>query len=168
MTCLMGASHNMTADIMKLYSDTSGPVEDLPGGWVNTQDKESGAIIRKWELPKDKPNTPEDESISTRVKCSAKAVLSRGARNGSANESFGATYSAVNYINMKVGPNVSITTRDRVTNIRSADGKVIWKVDQSKEDSAPLVFDVEGIIPITNPFGIHVETLIVLNRSEAQ
>lgn len=166
--CLTSARFNMKADILK--SGTAAPVDpDSPDGeWVLEHDPDSNEIIRVW-VPSDNPDTPEDESGGTQktFKCVARGIVDGGIRVAGTTERFSEMYEGVDYVKIWFPANVVITRRDRVTNIRTKGGQVLWR-EEERTDRAPTVFSVVGVTPIIDPFGKHIESTALLERVEAQ
>jgi hypothetical protein len=159
----------MKADILK----ASGPVNSNPetpdeGEWVITHDPDSNEIIRVWQGPEDNPDTPQDETTPLKsFRCEARAIVDGGIRVAGTTERLGDLYQGVDFVRITFPPNTDLNRRDRVTNIRGANGKVIW-IEEERTDGAPTVFSVTGIAPILDPFGRHIESMALLERVEGQ
>lgn len=168
MICLMSARFNMKADILRQGSGTPVNPSDQGREWVNQQDPESGEIIRVWQPGVDNPETPEDEAaVLESFSCLARGIIDGGIRVAGTTERFSELYENVDYVRIWFPANVKISKRDRVTNIRSADGTIIWR-EEEEVDSPPSVFSVTGVTPIVDPFGRHIENMALLERSEIQ
>lgn len=165
--CLTSARFNMKADILRsgtVVDDESGNA----GEWVLKHDPDSNEIIRVWVPAGDNPDTPEveDNTLET-FSCIARGIIDGGVRVAGTTERFSDLYEGVDYVKIFFGPKVRLTRRDRVTNIRDKRNNVIW-AEEEREDGAPTVFSVVGVIPIVDPFGKHIENTALLERVETQ
>lgn len=167
--CLTSARFNMRADILKQSGpENTNPTDPNAGEWVITHDPDSNEIVRVWQPATDNPDTPEvegDDLIS--FKCLARAIVDGGIRVAGTTERFGDLYEGVDYVKIWFPPHTNINRRDRVTNIRGADGRVIW-LEEERIDGAATVFSVTGVAPIIDPFGRHIESTALLERVEGQ
>lgn len=169
--CLTSARFNMKADILR--STTTAPVDpqNPDGEWVVDQDPESGEIIRKW-VPntQDDPETPEDEKAEAGLesfRCEARGIIDGGIRVAGTTERFSDVYENIDYVKISFPASVSLSKRDRVTNIRDPKGNIIWK-EEEQPNKPPTVFNVMGVTPIVDPFGRHIESQALLERAETQ
>lgn len=161
--CLTSARFNMKADILR---QTPTSVETTPGNWTTTQDPDSGELIRQWQegtTDQGTPNTTSDDLQS--FTCLARPIISLATSRGA--EVFSTVYSNTEYVRIWFPPNVVMSKRDRVTNIRDRAGNIIWR-EEERIDDAPTVFDVTSVTPVLDPFGRHVETTALLERVETQ
>jgi hypothetical protein len=170
--CLTGARFNMRADILRQGAVVNNKVEptDEQGEWVMQQDPDSGEIIRVWQ-PVDgggsTSTTTDDVELDT-IDCIARGIVDGGIRVAGTTERFGDMYENVDFVSMTVGPNVQITKRDKVTNIRNARGIVLWRNEEMGDPAPPTVFSVLGVTPIPDPWGDLVEQRVMLERAERQ
>lgn len=157
----------MKADILRQSGDTSGG-----GGYWNTyQDPDTGEMIRVWvEGVADDPNTPTVDETTGRETflCMARNVKSDGMRVNATTEDWGEIIGASDYVNIWYPPNVNISRRDRITNIRHyRTGQVYW-MEEEFDVPEPTVFDVIGVEPKFDAFGNLVEWKATLERAEVQ
>lgn len=180
--CLTGARFTMSAMLLHQNDPYSPDIPeggidiDLYGEWKNSQDPLTGEIVRLWtpyDEPVDIPETPEDESaisIGT-VPCVARGIADGGIRVAGSTERFGDTYENIDWVKMWLPPHVRVSKRDRVTNIRDAQGHVRW-VDEELIDPRTTdmpratVFNVNGVIPLFNAFNIMTEQFILLEKAD--
>lgn len=172
MPCVTGARFNMTADILRqVTNDTDADPVDETGEWVLQQDPDSGEIIRVWQPSvQDNPATPDvDESVvfNTQFPCIARGVITGGMRSIGALENWSEVYEGVDKVTITFPNWVTISKRDRITNIRDSRGNVVWKEEEQPE-APPTVFSVVGVAPIPDPFGAVVEYVAMLERSQIQ
>lgn len=178
-SCLTGARFTMSATLLHQndpYTPEGDIDIDLYGEWKNSQDPLTGEIVRIWvpfEKPKDNPHTPEDESaidIGT-VPCVARGIVDGGIRVAGTTERFGDTYDNIDFVKMWLPPHVRISKRDRVTNIRDAQGHIRW-VDEElvdpRETDTPraTVFNVNGVTPLFNAFNVMTEQFVLLEKAD--
>jgi hypothetical protein len=117
------------------------------------QDPDTGSIRKSWSYYKTVP-------------CHAKGVISNSATSRTGD------YQVLKdkYINAQiivVRTESRLTLREKVTNVCSSDGTVIWtEIDYPSE--TPTVFEVIGSTPLTDPFGSVLGYNSTLKRSENQ
>ena len=117
------------------------------------QDSDTGAIKKEW-------------SYAKTVNCHAKAIISNSATSRSGNyQVFKDKY--VNEQIVIIRTTDMISFREKVTNIRSVDGKVIWE-EIDYPSNTPTVFEVIGTTPITDPYGGVLAYNTTVKRSENQ
>jgi hypothetical protein len=66
-----------------------------------------------------------------------------------------------------VAANANITLRDKITNIRTFKGQLIWTEEESDGNPATK-FDVFRIAPVIDGFGNVVEKSVLAKRAEVQ
>lgn len=167
--CLTGARFNMEASVLHQEVDNPATIIDESGSWVNRQDPDSGEIIRVW-LPAtpDDPDTPlVDETTFETFPCIARGIIDGGIRVAGTTERFDEMYEGVDFVRIQFPASVKLSRRDRVTNIRGSNGEIIWR-EYDQPDAPPTVFNVNGATPIIDPFGNHMEYMVLLERAEIQ
>lgn len=173
MICLTSARFVMKADVLHQTEGTStipgdsDGVIDEAGEWITRQDPDTGEIIRIWQ-----PNEVTDTTIpvpttTKSFNCIARGITSNTVVGGGTLESFGELYDNSDYVLMHFPAHIKISKRDRVTNIRGRDNKVIW-TEQEQPSEPPTIFNVNGVTPMIDPFGRHTENVALLERSEVQ
>lgn len=142
---------------------------DTGGTWVEEQDPDTGEIIRIWKPVADNPSTPDtNESNTLEIVCMARGIVDGGIRAAATTESFDDIYRNVDIINMWIPKKYRVTKRDRITNIRSKDGTFLWRDEEDEIDTPKAtVFNVNGIIPVFDPFNKHIDNFCLLERAEA-
>jgi hypothetical protein len=117
------------------------------------QDPDTGAIKRYWSYYKTLP-------------CHAKGVVgnSTTSRSGD-NQIFNNRYT--NEQTVVVRTIERLTIREKITNIKSADGTLIW-VELDYPENTSTVYEVMGSTPLTDPFGNVIAYNSTLKRSENQ
>lgn len=181
MRCLTSARFNMSALILSQGQSDSG-LPEAPGGTPNghyeyVQDPDSGAMVRTWiavpdeiEEPPSAINDPVNGNmmVGTRFKCMARGFTDGGIRVAGTTERFSSrgTIDTVDFITIKYPAFIVLTRRDRVTDIRNNKNVLLWKEEEF--DDSPTIFEVNGVTPIIDPFGSHIENSALLQRAEIQ
>lgn len=188
MKCILSSVYTMEADVLTQFShgkddndpETGGSasnVDGQSGHWEYIQDEDSGALIRKW-FPYTPPEDPSpDYEGPTRqytFECIARGVIDGGIRVAGTTERFNRKgyIETVDYVSMKFPRDVLLTRRDRITNIRDkASQRMLWVEEEMAGTDGkprPTVFEVNGVTPVIDPFGQHVENSVLLQRAEIQ
>lgn len=158
----------MLADILRLTDQGSSPIDiSEAGDWKSVQDELSGAIMREWVLiTDDNPDTPAVEAYS--VECVVRSgIVFTGPRQGGTMEDFNKQYMNIEFARMQFPASYVITVRDRITNIRNKNGVVVWRDEEQEHGSfKSTIFNVNGVVPMFDPFGNHVENMAMLERVE--
>jgi hypothetical protein len=105
---------------------------------VDSQDEETGAIRKYWQYYKT-------------LDCHAKGVITNSATTRSSDKQIISNKYAFDQI-IQVRTDVKLSLREKISNIRSAEGVVIWQ-ELDYPNETPTVFEVMGVTPITDPFG---------------
>lgn len=122
---------------------------------TKTQDPDSGAIIRTWTY---------DRTIT----CEARTMYyPKGARN-SLKEKFNKEYIVDRSVAMSFDPAESLTLRDSIRNIKNATTGVLLYSEDEIAGNPGTHFQVEGVSPVTDPWGTHIENIAFLQRAEVQ
>lgn len=167
------ARYTMRATILRPTDpNATDPVDpNVAGHWVDKQDPLTGEVVRVWEpIPVDDPVTPSDESVSvSEIWCMARGIVDGGIRAAATTEDFDDIYRNVDIINIWVPKKYRLTKADRVTNIRSRDGSILWRDEELESPTTPFratVFNVNGVIPVLDPFNRHIDNFCLLERAE--
>jgi hypothetical protein len=159
----------MTATVLTqggLIVDDTDPDGTVVGHYENKQDPETGEIIRVWVVEDADPDALGVQE--KKVRCIVRGILDGGIRVAGTTERFNpqGILESVDFVKMQFPSSVTISKRDRVTNISNRHGIIIWREEES--DNAPTIFDVQGVTPVVDPFGNLIEWSALLQRSEAQ
>lgn len=189
MKCILSSTYTMRADVLSRYDSVDDDLDPETGGKIVNidgetgefefiQDPDSGALIRRWKPYEEKvdPNTGEVIAPTRQwsFDCIARGVIQNGIRVVGTSERFSTrgNIETVDYVTMKFPRNVLLTRRDRITNIRDkASGRLLWVEEESPgPDGTPkaTIFECNGITPVIDPFGQHVENFVLLSRAEIQ
>lgn len=181
--CITSNKYEQTATLLRQGYHPDDPVigsdDILPegstttGNYVTKQDPITGEIIRVWEpAPSGVEDDPGTEGVNEShftFECQARGIMTGGLNTQGTAERWTSkgTYENVDFVEMQVAPEVVITKRDKVTNIRNSRGEIVWR-EEEYGTMSPTVFDVRGVMPSLDPFGSLVEWYVLLERSEIQ
>ena len=117
------------------------------------QDVNTGAIKKQW-------------NYYTTIPCSAKGIInnSTSTRTGD-RQTIGNKYSNEQYLEVRTLER--LTSRDKISNIRTLNNEVIWK-EINFPTETPTVFEVIGTTPIMDPYGTLLAYNSTIRRSENQ
>jgi hypothetical protein len=157
-------------------NDPNLPEGATPNGhYEYQQDPDTGAMVRVWVVDLDPmtsaPNTvvvPGGTASGTRFKLMARGFTDGGIRVAGTTERWSSRgdIETVDFITIKYPAFITLTRRDRVTDIRNNRNVLLWKEEEF--DDSPTIFEVNGVTPIIDPFGTHVENSALLQRAEIQ
>ncbi len=99
------------------------------------------------------------------LNCYARGIISKSTNRNLDKQAFGNQYSNEQFIEVRTAERLTI--REKIKNIRDAEGNPIWYELNYPNDTA-TVFEVIGATPITDPFGNVVGYNTSLRRSENQ
>jgi hypothetical protein len=166
----------MTAVILKPGgpSDNNDTTGSENGHYEYQQDPDSGAIIEIWVPDTDPvidivPDYGDPGFITgRRFNCIARGFSDGGIRVAGSTEHFSSRgyIDTIDYVNLKFPADVILTRRDRVTDIRNRDNVLLWKEEEFSDKAT--VFEVNGVTPVMDPWGKHVENSALLMRAEVQ
>ena len=135
---VVGAAFTMNMDVYRQYDE---------------QDPNTGAITKNWNYYQTVP-------------CYAKGIISNSATARSGDRQvFNNRYDSKQIIEVRTLEKLSI--REKISNIRTEHGEVIW-TELNYPTNSPTVFEVVGTTPMTDPFGDVLAWNSVLTRSENQ
>lgn len=165
MRCISSARFNMTATVLR-QGDYGEPTVEQAGYWTERQNPITLEIERVW--------VADDTDLVTAgvqegtFKCIARGIVEGGIRVAGTTERItpSGVIDSADYVQLQFGPNVEISKRDRVYNIKSSNGLLVWK--EEEHNGAATIFEVLGVTPIIDPFGRHVENHALLQRAEVQ
>jgi hypothetical protein len=117
------------------------------------QDADTGSIKKEWQFDRTVP-------------CSAKGIIS----NSSSSRTGDRQVMSNKYTNdqiLQIRTSDKITLREKITNIRDAEGNVIWE-ELNFPTNTPTVYELMGITPMTDPLGGVIGYNSTVKRSENQ
>ena len=117
------------------------------------QDANTGEINKEWVYYKT-------------LACSAKGIVSNStSTRANDSQKFNNKYSNEQMVQIRTAEKINL--RHKITNIRSKDGTPIW-TELNYPTETPTVFEVVGVTPVTDPFGIVMAFNSIVKRSENQ
>jgi len=120
---------------------------------TDIQDPDTGLIKKSWQYTKT-------------IDCHAKSFISNSSSSRTGDrQQFGNIYENTQMLEIRT--NNKLTLRQKISNIRDANGDYIWTELNFPEDT-PTVFEVVGTTPITDPFGNTLAFSTIVKRSENQ
>jgi hypothetical protein len=117
------------------------------------QDPDTGAIKKEWQFDRTVP-------------CSAKGIISNSSSSRTGDKQILSNRYANDQI-LQIRTSDKITLREKITNIRDAEGTVIWE-ELNFPTNTPTVYELMGITPMTDPFGGVIGYNSTVKRSENQ
>ena len=136
-SCIQSSTYTMLADVMEMNI---------------AQNYQTGEIVRQWVVSETTP-------------CLAKTIVTNTGSKRDAGTDFKKSFREHGHIKLKTSSKIS--SRKKVTNIRSASDQVVL-FTENKIDESPTIYDVEASVAVFDPFGkiVYYETL--LYRSDVQ
>lgn len=172
--CALGAKFSMKATVLRQGVVPAEPIEGEPTGhYEYVENPITGEIERKWVVGVDDPNTPHITEGGEVFPCEARAVITNGLNTQGTTERFTSKggVETVDFVTIKFPKEIVLTRRDRITNIKDASGNLVWIEEEAEiykpGTEVPTVFEVNGVSPVLDPFGHHVENYALLSRAGA-
>ena len=116
-----------------------------------SQDTLTGQIEKVW-------------TVSQTVSCYAESILTDAVSDASSGKKFNREYNEFEYINLHLA--FPVSKRTRIQNIRGANGVVLWP--QLERPNNSMIFEVQGCIPLINPFGQVTQYKVLARKVEVQ
>lgn len=119
----------------------------------DTQDPDTGALVKQWNYYKTLP-------------CSAKGIISNSTSTRTNDrQTFDNRYRNEQYVQIRTVEKIHM--RHKITNIRNKNGEFIW-TELNYPTETPTVFEIVGMTPVTDPFGVQMGYSVTAKRSENQ
>lgn len=165
--CLTGTRFSMTATVLRYTEQTNLPASPQPTNWTNNQDPITGEVMNNWQPGITTPDNPATTTINeTKIEtipCLVRGIVDGGIRVAGTTERFGDTYQNIDIVKLWTPPNVVLTKRDRIVDIKGPNGIVIWR-DEEYFDNRATTFNINGVTPLFDAFNKHIENFILLER----
>lgn len=160
MRCLTSVNYSMWATVL-----SQGGFDSTPSSPSQSQDPDTGELVRVWREDTDL-NTAGTQS--KRIKCKVRGIISKTTRGEGTSTKITAAglLEDTDYVMMDFGPHVILSKRDRITNITSRKGKLLWAEEEIS--GLATIFQVMGVTPMFDPFGTHIANHALLARAEVQ
>jgi hypothetical protein len=170
MGCLFGAEFNMLA-VVKRYEGS--PDTTVDGEWQIVIDPISGAPVRKWVTVDTDPGAGV---ALLEVPCAVRGVMNGGINAAGDTQRFSEIYQNIGWARMSFPSSFHLSNRDQVTNIRNADGDIVFRNEEAETYNEtldewiaePTVFNVMGVTASIDPFGRVTKNIALLQRAEVQ
>ena len=170
---ILRARFSMNAELLRWTGVISTPSTPIGTGgtWETYQDPITFQVMNRWvpqTVVADDPLTGANEFVPLTIDCIVRGIGGAGgsgAVSGQGNsEIFAELYRNIEVVRMWTPPDVVISKRDRITNIRDKrGGTVIWR-DEEYDISRPTVFEVQGVTPQFDPFNKHNQNFVLLEK----
>lgn len=118
-----------------------------------TQDDVTKSIKRSWLYRKT-------------INCLARGYVSDTVRSQGSSEKVGERYQDIDFITIETEE--KLTKTQKITNVRNQKDEVIWFDLVSNNYDTPVVYDVQGVTPVMDPFGHILSYNVTAKRSEVQ
>lgn len=146
------------------------PTNQQPAGtghFQRAQDQDTGAITTVWVADQ---NGPVAGSVQAHydIPCYARGYTNLGFRSSANREVFVASqYNIIEAIQFDYPASVTLNHQSFITRIRGRkdDTDYLWTYEDTGN---PIVWEVQGTTPVTDPFGKLLRYTTVLKRSEVQ
>lgn len=160
MRCITSARYTMTATVL-----SQGGHDTTPESPFAAQDPDTGTINRAWV--RDTDTLTANDQLRT-IKCNARGIISKSTSGGGTSTKITAAgiLDDTDYVLMDFSASEILSKRDRVTDIKNRKGDLLWV--EEEHTLAPTVFQVMGVTPMLDPFGMHIANHAVLARAEVQ
>lgn len=120
---------------------------------TDEQDPDTGALLKEW-------------NYYDTLDCSAKGIVSNATSTRSNDrQTIDNRYKLDQHVEIRTVEKINM--RHKITNIRNSKGQVIW-TELNYPSETPTVFEVVGVTPMTDPFGVIVGYNTTIKRSENQ
>ena len=118
-----------------------------------TQDEITKALKRQWLYKKT-------------AQCLARGYVSETSKTSGSGEKVGERYQDMDYLTIETEER--LVKSQRITNIRNQKDEVIWfDLIQNNYDT-PVIYEVQGVIPVLDPFGSILSYNVTVKKSEVQ
>lgn len=164
MSCFTNAKFTMVANIIRNYTENVYDPSNI-GGYKTIYDELTGEVSDIYVEADLIPNDGKNE-VTLSVPC----LVTPSYTVSQAND---LQYKGTRIIDterliMKVASRYHLYTTDRVTDIRTKTGELIFEDDQRPRSNAggssPAVYNIVGVLPVTDPFGTVVERQVQLEK----
>lgn len=163
------ARYTMWATVITRLDSTSGA--DLPTGggqFEAYQDPDSLQVLTRW-IPADLTHSPTAQA-KLEIPCYARGYTNLGFRSSANREVYvQELYDVVESIQFDYPAWVTLNHQSFITNIRTREEldapEWLWTYEDSGN---PIVWEVQGTTPVTDPFGKLLRYTTVLKRSKIQ
>lgn len=173
MKTIMAVRFTMWADILpKLVSAETGQNQPTTGSgkYVPTSDPDSGEVLMTWQPDTSGGTDPTVVPAQQTVRCYARGYTNLGFRSSGNRETYlKGDYTEIESIQFDYPKDYVLNRQSLVTNIRTQEedsgSDYVW-IDGTT--GKPVVWEVQGVTPVVDPFGALLRYTTVLKRAEIQ
>lgn len=145
------------------HQDIDAPVK---GTYKRVQDPDSGEVSTVFV---EDPATTDPTAVSSYdIRCYARAYTALGYRSSANRESWvQQDYQSIESIQFDYPKGVLLNRQTLVTKLRGHQNLQDW-LWLNEDTGKPIVWEVQGVSPVHDPFGKHIRNTTVLKRAEVQ
>lgn len=173
MKSLNDARYTMWATIIPRLDTPSTLTGNQPTGqtgyFKREQDPDSGQITTVWVSGQADPISGKEIPVQYDIPCYARGYTALGYRSSANREIYvGGDYNVTEAIQFDYPLSVTLNHQSFVTNIRRGqdpDSQTLWAYEDTGN---PILWEVQGITPVHDPFGKPLRYTTVLKRAEIQ
>jgi hypothetical protein len=168
--CISSAAYAMRATVLGQKMETDPETQQV---LRERRDRFTGEVIREWETII-VPGTDGEAGTDFEFDCAAEAVITGGLNTQGTAERFTSKgkVETVDFVIIRFSPKIILNRRMQITNLRNKrTGEVLWVEEEQKDEAGdyiPTIFNVNGVSPVTDIFGNHIENYALLSRAEVQ
>lgn len=172
----------MWATVIPKFTGPNQPILDAnagkaQGSYVRVQDPDSGEIKEQWVAAGSSVagSVPvpylTNVSAQKEIPCYVRGFTNLGFRSSANREILlHGDYTVIESVQFDFPADVKVDHQSLVTNIRQTEelapdfSNCIYTTETGK----PTVWEVQGITPVVDPFGVHLRNTTILKRAEVQ
>lgn len=165
--CISSAAYAMRATVLGQKPEIDPSTQQV---LRERRDPFTGEVIREWETI----IVPGTDDTPFEFDCAAEAVITGGLNTQGTAERFTSKgeVETVDFVIIRFSPKIILNRRMQITNLRNKrTGEVLWVEEEQKDEAGdfiPTIFNVNGVSPVTDIFGNHIENYALLSRAEVQ
>jgi hypothetical protein len=164
------ARYTMWATVIPKFAAGAPTDGTVKGQYVRKQDDITGAVTTEFVADSNQ-STSNSPTAQYEIRCYARGYTDLGYRSSGNREVYiKGQYNIMDAIQFDFPADVDLSLQSLVTNIRTApdprDDKYLLWVDTAT--GKPVVWQVQGVTPVYDPFGKLLRNTTVLLRSEIQ
>lgn len=148
------------------------PTAGQTGAYKIVQDPDSGQMITVFDTdgaPTSAAGHVGGEASPYQIRCYARGYTALGYRSSANKKTYiGEDYQIVESIQFDFPKKVVLSHQSLITNIRSGEDPNTETYFMNEETGNPIVWEVQGVTPVHDPFGKWIRNTTVLKRAEIQ
>lgn len=156
----------MWATVIPKFTASHQDVSTAAGTYTRVQDPDSLEV--RMEFVPDAPDAPSGNVASFETPCYVRAYTALGYRSSANREIWvQQDYQAIEAVQFDYPKGVLLNRQTLVTNIRGHRNLHDW-LWLNEDTGQPVVWEVQGVSPVHDPFGKYIRNTTVLRRAEVQ